>query len=275
MLARVLLDQDVTISREVLRRGGRVPTRGPSGGREGAPDAKAPYVDSGFFSTDWGISKQPSAGEEDIANLNEDDWRATSERPHIARQTLDPRSWGSWLLLPVASVREWELLGLASLEEEDKLEEARHLQRKSTGDKIADPEWRPWREPTPQLKKRKGRRKRAPAAPEAAGEAAPEAVAETEEEAAAESEPVPAETVRPSAIPQDTDYASSGRCCCQDQGEEHELSAAATRIQARHRGRKGRSAAAERRQDRADQAPVNVADRFDSIQPTGALLRFA
>jgi len=89
MLARVLLDQDVTISREVLRRGGRVPTRGPSGGREGAPDAKAPYVDSGFFSTDWGISKQPSAGEEDIANLNEDDWRATSERPHIARETLD------------------------------------------------------------------------------------------------------------------------------------------------------------------------------------------
>ena len=90
-------------------------------------------------------------------------------------------------------------------EEEDKLEEARHLQRKSTGDKIADPEWRPWREPTPQLKKRKGRRKRAPAAPEAAGEAAPapapEAVAETEEEAAAESEPVPAETVRPLGYP--------------------------------------------------------------------------
>ena len=64
MLARVLLGQDVTISREVLRRGGRVATRGPSGGREGAPDAKPPYVDSGFFSTDWGISKQPSEGEE-------------------------------------------------------------------------------------------------------------------------------------------------------------------------------------------------------------------
>ena len=48
------------------------------------------------------------------------------------------------MLLPVASVREWELLGLASLEEEDKLEEARHQQRKATGDKIADPEWRPW-----------------------------------------------------------------------------------------------------------------------------------
>ena len=172
------------------------------------------------------------------------------------------------MLLPVASVREWELLGLASLEEEDKLEEARHQQRKATGDKIADPEWRPWREPTPQLKKRKGRRKRAPAASEAA---APEAVAETEAAAAAGSEPVPAETVRPSAIPQDTDYASSGRGCCQDDGDE--LSAAATRIQARHRGRKGRNAAAERRQDRADQAPVSVADRFDPTQPTGALLR--
>ena len=103
--------------------------------------------------------------------------------------------------MPVASVREWELLGLASLEEEDKLEEARHLQRKSTGGKIADPEWRPWREPTPQLKKRKGRRKRAPAAPEAAAPApAPEAVTETPDEAGA-SEPVPAETVRPLGYP--------------------------------------------------------------------------
>jgi len=127
-----------------------------------------------------------------------------SARTSHAKLLIEPRwfeNFLDWLLLSVASVREWELLGLASLEEEDQLEEARHLQRKATGDKIADPEWRPWREPTPQLKKRKGRRKRAPAAPEAAGSApAPEAVAETDE-AAAESEPGPAETVRPLGCP--------------------------------------------------------------------------
>jgi hypothetical protein len=48
-------------------------------GRQGAVCDKPPYVEPGIFTTDWGLSSQPSQGEEDIANLTEDDWTAQME----------------------------------------------------------------------------------------------------------------------------------------------------------------------------------------------------
>lgn len=45
-------------------------------GREGAVCDKPPYVEQGIFTTDWGISRQRSQGEEDIADMTEEDWAA-------------------------------------------------------------------------------------------------------------------------------------------------------------------------------------------------------
>ena len=45
-------------------------------GREGAVCDKPPYVEAGIFTTDWGISHQRSQGEEDIANMTDEDWAA-------------------------------------------------------------------------------------------------------------------------------------------------------------------------------------------------------
>jgi hypothetical protein len=47
-------------------------------------------------------------------------------------------------LIPL-SRRDWELGGLAALEEEDRVEHARYMQGKAIREKIADPDWRPWR----------------------------------------------------------------------------------------------------------------------------------
>ena len=52
---------------------------GFAAGREGAPTDKPPYVEPGYFGTDWGISKQPSQGAEDIAEMTEEEWRAAME----------------------------------------------------------------------------------------------------------------------------------------------------------------------------------------------------
>ena len=53
--------------------------------------------------------------------------------------------------LHFVSRRHWELGGLAALEEADEAENARYKQSKAIREKIADPEWRPWRYVTCQL----------------------------------------------------------------------------------------------------------------------------
>lgn len=91
-------------------------------GREGAVCDKPPYVERGVFTTDWGLSQQRSQGEEDLAELTEEDWQAEME-----------------------AVRHWELRELAALEAEDRSEHGRYERSKSIREKIANPNWRPWR----------------------------------------------------------------------------------------------------------------------------------
>jgi hypothetical protein len=185
--------KDVSISREVLRRGTNRSTRGPSGGRDGAPADRPPYVEPGLFTSDWSVSKQMSQGQEDISQMREDDWSVAMDGtiPNIVSPFDFPliplKSDGSVSNMPV--VREWELVGLASLADEDKAEHGRCNQSKITQQKIGDPNWRPWRESVPRGKTRRGKKKQVSLQPDSQVETAVVAVLAKPVEPELESEP--------------------------------------------------------------------------------------